>query len=73
MINHLPERRTLAEDVRLRARQRLSEGLLPASRNGRLILIAVGVSQLAAGADFAGKFVHGGNAQLGGHAYQYSG
>ena len=55
MIDQLPEHRTLPDDVRLRARRRLSEGMSPAARTGRPLLIAAGVSVLAAGAVFAGQ------------------
>ena len=33
MIDQLPENRTLPDDVRLRARRRLSEGMKPAPSN----------------------------------------
>lgn len=64
MIDQLPEHRTLPGDVRMRARQRLSEGMSPTARNGRPILIAAGVSMLAAGAVFASQAVLGGSADV---------
>ncbi|MFS8102790.1 hypothetical protein LFM09_37250 [Lentzea alba] len=60
MIDQLPERRTLPDDVRMRARRRLTEGMDPAANNRTPVLIAAGVSLLAAGAVFAGQFLGGG-------------
>ncbi|MFJ8962070.1 hypothetical protein ACIRG5_22045 [Lentzea sp. NPDC102401] len=64
MIDQLPEHRALPDDVRMRARQRLSEGMSPAARNGRPILIAAGVSMLAAGAVFASQTLLGSSADV---------
>lgn len=73
MIDQLPEHRTLPDDVRMRARRRLSEGMGPAARNGRPILIAAGVGMLAAGAVFAGQALYGGGAELARPSYQHNG
>ncbi|GHH41746.1 hypothetical protein [Lentzea cavernae] len=73
MIDHMPEHRTLPDDVRMRARQRLSEGMRPAARNGRPLLIAAGVSALAAGAVFAGQVLYGGNADPAAPPMQHNG
>jgi hypothetical protein len=73
VIDQLPEHRTLPDDVRMRARRRLSEGMDPGARNGRPVLIAAGVSLLAAGAVFAGQVLYGGNAEVAGPSYQYNG
>jgi hypothetical protein len=73
VIDQLPEHRTLPDDVRMRARRRLSEGMDPAARNGRPLLIAAGVSMLAAGAVFAGQALYGGNAEVAGPSYQHNG
>lgn len=73
MIDQLPEHRTLPGDVRMRARRRLSEGMDPAARNGRPILIAAGVSVLAAAAVFAGQALYGGNAEVAAPFYQHNG
>ncbi|WP_329787294.1 hypothetical protein V1227_21015 [Lentzea sp. DG1S-22] len=57
MIDQLPESRTLPDDVRVRARRRLSEGMHPGGDQGNRTpaLIAAGVSLLAAGAVYAGQ------------------
>lgn len=60
MTDHLPENRTLPDDVRMRARRRLTEGMHPAPSNRTPALIAAGVSLLAAGAVLAGQFLGGG-------------
>ncbi|WP_434444517.1 hypothetical protein [Lentzea sp. E54] len=73
MIDHLPDHRTLPDDVRMRARQRLSEGMSPAARNGRPALIAAGVSLLAVGAVVAGQAVIGGSADVAAPPVQYNG
>ncbi|MGW6928544.1 hypothetical protein ACWGE0_00685 [Lentzea sp. NPDC054927] len=73
MIDQLPENRTLPDDVRMRARRRVSEGMNPSARNGRPILIAAGVSMLAAGAVFAGQALYGENAEVAGPSYQQNG
>ncbi|KOV89915.1 hypothetical protein [Nocardia sp. NRRL S-836] len=72
MIDQLPEPRTLPDDVRLRARRRLSEGMSPAAGRRRPALIAAGVSLLAAGAVYAGQALYG-SADLAGPAAQYNG
>lgn len=59
MIDQLPEHRTLPDDVRMRARRKLSEGMSPAPSARTPALIAAGVSVLAAGAVFAGQAVYG--------------
>jgi len=64
MIDQLPEHRPLPDDVRLRARRRLAEGMDPAASNRTPALIAAGVSLLAAGAVFAGQALVGGSAEL---------
>lgn len=66
MIDQLPENRTLPDDVRMRARRRLSEGVAPGARAGRPALIAAGVSLLAAGAVFASQALLGGSAEVAG-------
>lgn len=73
MIDQLPENRTLPDDVRLRARQRLSEGMNPRASSRTPALIAAGVSLLAAGAVFAGQALTGGTAEVAGPSYQYNG
>jgi hypothetical protein len=73
MIDQLPEHRTLPDDVRLRARRRLAEGMDPSVSNRVPALIAAGVSLLAAGAVFAGQALSGGPAELAGPAYPYNG
>ncbi|MFD4636661.1 hypothetical protein ACFWN2_05060 [Lentzea sp. NPDC058436] len=73
MIDQMPEHRALPDDVRMRARQRLSEGMRPAARNGRPVLIAAGVSMLAAGAVFAGQAVLGGTADPAAPPMQHNG
>lgn len=56
MIDQLPEHRRLPDDVRLRARRRLSEGMSPAPRTGRAVLIAAAaIGVVAGGAAFAGQ------------------
>ncbi|HEX7308706.1 hypothetical protein [Lentzea sp.] len=73
MIDRLPEHRPLPDDVRLRARQRLSEGMRPAPRAGRPVLIAAGVSVLAAGAVFTSQALLGGAADVAGPPMQHNG
>ncbi|MEU0884892.1 hypothetical protein ABZ345_40405 [Lentzea sp. NPDC005914] len=73
MIDQLPEHRALPDDVRLRARRRLSEGMNPRASNRRPALIAAGVSLLAAGAVFAGQALNGGNADVATPPMQYNG
>jgi hypothetical protein len=73
VIDQMPEHRALPDDVRMRARQRLSEGMRPAARNGRPALIAAGVSVLAAGAVFAGQAVVGGTADPAAPLMQHNG
>ncbi|WP_086664327.1 hypothetical protein [Lentzea kentuckyensis] len=73
MIDQLPEHRTLPDDVRMRARRRLSEGMNPAARTGRPLLIAAGVSMLAAGAVFAGQALYGGNAEVAAPSIHHNG
>jgi hypothetical protein len=73
VIDQLPENRTLPDDVRMRARRRLTEGMNPAPSNRTPALIAAGVSLLAAGAVFAGQVLYGGNAEVAGPSYQYNG
>ncbi|SDG68996.1 hypothetical protein SAMN05216553_110259 [Lentzea fradiae] len=73
MIDQLPEHRRLPDDVRLRARRRLSEGLRPAPRSGRAVLIAAGVVLLAAGAVAAGQALTAGPAQVAGPSYPHNG
>ncbi|ANZ40675.1 hypothetical protein BBK82_36435 [Lentzea guizhouensis] len=64
MIDQLPEPRTLPDDVRVRARRRVSEGMKPGASTSTAALIAAGVSVLAAGAVFAGQALHGGAADV---------
>ena len=73
MIDQMPEHRALPDDVRMRARQRISEGMRPAARNGRPALIAAGVSMLAAGAVFAGQALLGGSADPAAPPMQHNG
>lgn len=73
MIDQLPENRTLPDDVRLRARRRLSEGMSPSASNRKPALIAAGVSVLAAGAVFAGQALYGGGADLAAPPVQHNG
>ncbi|WP_439658128.1 hypothetical protein ACSHWB_37900 [Lentzea sp. HUAS TT2] len=73
MIDQLPEHRALPDDVRMRARQRLSEGMRPAARNGRPVLIAAGVSLLAAGTVFASQALLGSSAEVAGPPVQHNG
>ncbi|GAB2837006.1 hypothetical protein [Lentzea nigeriaca] len=73
MIDQLPENRTLPGDVRLRARRRLSEGMNPRPGTRTPLLIAAGVSLLAAGGVVAGQALYGGNAELAGPSYPYNG
>ncbi|HUQ59854.1 hypothetical protein [Lentzea sp.] len=73
MIDQLPEHRRLPDDVRMRARRRLSEGMQPAPRTGRPALIAAGVGLLAAGAVFASQALLGGPAQVAAPSYPYNG
>jgi hypothetical protein len=73
MIDQLPEHRTLPDDVRLRARRRLGEGMDPRASNRTPALIAAGVSLLAAGAVFAGQALYGGNADVAAPPVQYNG
>ncbi|MET8758456.1 hypothetical protein [Lentzea sp. NPDC004782] len=73
MIDQLPEHRALPDDVRLRARRRLAEGMDPAASNRTPALIAAGVSLLAAGAVFAGQALVGGSAQLADPTVQHNG
>ncbi|MCX2950264.1 hypothetical protein [Lentzea sp. NEAU-D7] len=73
MIDQLPEHRPMPDDVRLRARRRLSEGMSPAARTGRPVLIAAGVGVLAAGAVFASQALLGGSADPAAPPMQYNG
>ncbi|USX54198.1 hypothetical protein [Lentzea sp. HUAS12] len=73
MIDQMPEHRALPDDVRMRARQRISEGMRPAARNGRPALIAAGVSMLAAGAVVAGQVLLGGSADPAAPPMQHNG
>lgn len=73
MIDQLPENRTLPDDVRLRARRRLAEGMNPAPSYRTPALIAAGVSLLAAGAVFAAQALHGGSAEVAGPSQQHNG
>ncbi|MFD5829569.1 hypothetical protein [Lentzea sp. NPDC060358] len=73
MIDQLPEHRRLPADVRMRARRRLSEGMRPAARTGRPVLIAAGVSVLAAGAVVASQALLGTAAQVAAPPYQHNG
>ncbi|MGW6442410.1 hypothetical protein [Lentzea sp. NPDC055074] len=73
MIDQLPEHRALPDDVRMRARQRLSEGMRPAARNGRPVLIAAGVAVLAAGAVFASQALLGAPADPAAPPIQHNG
>jgi hypothetical protein len=73
VIDQLPEHRTLPDDIRLRARRRLAEGMDPAASNRKPALIAAGVSLLAAGAVFAGQALTGGDAELADPSYQHNG
>lgn len=73
MIDQLPDHRTLPDDVRLRARRRLAEGMDPSASNRTPALIAAGVSLLAAGAVFAGQALTSGPAELAGPSYQQNG
>lgn len=73
MIDQLPEHRRLPDDIRMRARRRLSEGMDPAARNGRPALIAAGVSLLAAAAVVASQALLGGSAQIAGPSYPHNG
>jgi hypothetical protein len=73
VIDQLPEHRPLPGDVRMRARQRLSEGMSPSARNGRPIVIAAGVSLLAAGAVFASQTLLGSSADVAAPPVQHNG
>ncbi|MET9626896.1 hypothetical protein ABZX92_05480 [Lentzea sp. NPDC006480] len=74
MIDHLPENRTLPDDVRMRARHRLSEGMDPSAKSNRTpALIAAGVSLLAAGAVFASQALTGGGADVAAPPMQHNG
>jgi hypothetical protein len=73
MIDQLPEHRALPDDVRLRARRRISEGMNPGPSNRTPAFIAAGVSLLAAGAVFAGQALDGGSAEVAGPSYQHNG
>ncbi|MCR3752321.1 hypothetical protein [Lentzea californiensis] len=73
MIDQLPEHRTMPDDVRMRARRRLSEGMSPAARTGRPVLIAAGVGVLAAGAVFASQALLGGSADPAAPPMQHNG
>lgn len=73
MIDQLPEHRPLPGDVRMRARQKLSEGMSPAARNGRPLLIAAGVGVLAAGAVFASQALLGSSADPAAPPIQHNG
>lgn len=73
MIDRMPDHRPLPDDVRMRARQRLSEGMSPAARNGRPLLIAAGVSVLAAGAVFASQALLGSPADVAAPPMQHNG
>ncbi|MGI5499456.1 hypothetical protein [Lentzea sp. CA-135723] len=73
MIDQLPDHRPLPADVRMRARQRLSEGMDTPVRNGRPVLIAAGVSLLAAGTVFASQALLGTSAQVAGPPMQHNG
>ncbi|MDX8055408.1 hypothetical protein SK571_39050 [Lentzea sp. BCCO 10_0798] len=73
MIDQLPEHRPMPDDVRMRARRRLSEGMSPAARNGRPLLIAAGVGVLAAGAVIASQALLGGSADPAAPPMQYNG
>jgi hypothetical protein len=59
MIDQLPEHRTLPDDVRLRIRRRLAEGMNAAPSTRAPLLVAAGVSLLAVGAVFAGQVLYG--------------
>ncbi|SER06052.1 hypothetical protein SAMN05216188_107241 [Lentzea xinjiangensis] len=73
MIDRLPEHRTLPDDVRVRARRRLSEGMRPGARTGVPALVAAGVSLLAAGALVAGQALLGGSAWVAGPPAPHNG
>ncbi|MFD9697906.1 hypothetical protein [Lentzea sp. NPDC059081] len=73
MIDQLPEHRRLPDDIRLRARRRLSEDMRPAPRTGRPVLIAAGVSLLAAGAVVASQALLGAPAEVAGPPMQHNG
>ncbi|GGU14507.1 hypothetical protein [Lentzea flava] len=73
MIDQLPENRTLPDDVRLRARRRLAEGMNPAPGNRAPLFIAAGVSVLAAGAVVASQALFGESAEVAGPSYQQNG
>lgn len=60
MIDQLPKPESLPDDVRLRARKALDEGLRPAPSHRTPALIAAGVGVLVAGAVVAGQFLGGG-------------
>ncbi|GLY50052.1 hypothetical protein Lesp01_37080 [Lentzea sp. NBRC 102530] len=63
----------MPDDVRLRARRRLSEGMDPRARNGRPVVIAAGVALLAATTVFASQALLGGSADVAGPPMQYNG
>ncbi|MFD4668386.1 hypothetical protein ACFWNN_01550 [Lentzea sp. NPDC058450] len=73
MIDQLPDHRPLPADVRMRARQRLSEGMDTPVRNGRPVLIAAGVSLLAAGTVFASQALLGTTADVAAPPMQHNG
>ncbi|WP_394619164.1 hypothetical protein JNUCC0626_08720 [Lentzea sp. JNUCC 0626] len=73
MIDQLPDHRPLPDDVRLRARRRLSEGMDPRARNGRPVVIAAGVALLAATTVFASQALLGSSAEIAGPPMQYNG
>ncbi len=73
MIDQLPEPRTLPDDVRVRARRRLSEGMHPGAGHRTPALIAAGVVLLAAGAVYAGQALYGGSADVASPTARYNG
>lgn len=64
MIDQLPEHRPLPDDVRMRARQALDEGLAPRPGFRTPALLAAGVGVLVAGAVVAGQFLGGGSTPI---------
>jgi hypothetical protein len=60
MIDQLPKPEPLPDDVRLRARKAIDDGLRPAPSRRTPALIAAGVGALVAGAVVAGQFLGGG-------------
>lgn len=73
MIDQLPDTRTMPDDVRMRARRRLTEGMHPAPSNRIPVVIAAGVSLLAAGAVLAGQTLYGGSAELAAPTFPHNG